>query len=85
MARGISTQRRSGRTLALRRVIDKGTPYPEMIWVRVWRDGTMNVGARTKLAMLDALAALERAGYRCELNGRPGTSGEYVIDVKEVK
>lgn len=31
--------------------------------------------------MMAVKRALEAAGYTCRLNGQPGTSGEYIIDV----
>ncbi len=65
----------------------KGVPGA---WVRVYRDGTIWAGATGECVkwsvggerMLAVKAALESAGYICELNGKPGTSGEHIIDVK---
>lgn len=71
----------NARTKALRAIV-RTLRWPEFVWVRVWKDGTTNVGARNRRAMLDALRALEAAGYVCECNGKPGTSGEFTIDVK---
>lgn len=53
-------------------------------WVRVFRDGTTWAGVHeSNLACLGKVKALlERAGYVCECNGKPGTSGEHIIDVK---
>lgn len=31
--------------------------------------------------MHELKAALEARGYRCELYGKPGTSGEFIVDV----
>jgi hypothetical protein len=52
-------------------------------WVWVFRDGTKWVGStrRSTKATAEVKAALEAAGYRCECNGTPGTSGEFIIDV----
>lgn len=61
-------------------------------WVRVYKDGQCWAGARGngyptgetgKRLMLDAKRRLEAAGYRCECNGKPGTSGEFIIEVFE--
>lgn len=58
-------------------------------WVRVYRDGTAWAGCASEFTkcsvggerMMAVKAALEAAGYRCEPNGKPGTSGEHIIDV----
>lgn len=58
-------------------------------WVRVYRDGTAWAGCASEFTrssvggerMMAVKSALEAAGYRCELNGKPGTSGEHIIDV----
>lgn len=58
-------------------------------WVRVYGDGTAWAGCMGEFVkysvggerMMSVKTALEAAGYRCELNGTPGTSGEHIIDV----
>lgn len=59
-------------------------------WVRAYRDGTAWAGCQGEFVkwsvggekMMSVKAALEAAGFTCELNGKPGTSGEHIIDVK---
>jgi len=58
-------------------------------WVRNYGGGKAWCGVRGEFVpwsvggepMLRAKAALEAAGFRCALNGRPGSSGENTIDV----
>ncbi len=52
-------------------------------WVRRWRDGEVWVGAEyASEARRDALSSrLKDAGYTVRHIGKPGTSGEYVIDI----
>jgi len=59
-------------------------------WVRVYKDGKALAGCKGEFVnwsvggepMMAVKSALEAAGYTCELNGKPGTSGEHIIDVK---
>jgi len=57
-------------------------------WVREYHDGMIAASCsgaigRTNTArgMAEVRAALEAAGYRCEANGKPGTSGQFTLDV----
>jgi hypothetical protein len=58
-------------------------------WVRVYRDGSAWAGCRGEFVnwsvggdkMRAVKRAIEDAGFRCGLNGAPGTSGEFIIDV----
>lgn len=51
-------------------------------WVSVSRDEKrIWAGARRDATTAEVREALESAGYRCEMNGAPGTSGEHIIDV----
>lgn len=52
-------------------------------WIRRWRDGTIWAGhlSHTELTMFQVKAAIEKAGFICRCNGKPGTSGEFIIDV----
>ncbi|HRQ13054.1 MAG TPA: hypothetical protein PK205_07095 [Promineifilum sp.] len=62
-------------------------------WFRVYRDGSIWAGRHgiatrwsvggNRLAELKQ--ALEHNGFRCELNGKPGTSGEFIIDVYNLR
>lgn len=66
--------------LDLREAIgDVGFPF----WVRCYRDGDMWVGAmHFSPERRDALKAkLEAKGFRTACNGRPGTSGEGIVEV----
>lgn len=59
-------------------------------WVRVYDDGTIWAGRLGEFVnwsvggerMLEVKRALESAGYICELNGTPGTSGAHTITVR---
>ena len=52
-------------------------------WVRCWRDGEVSVGAIHAAAhRRDALSErLTEKGYRVQHVGKPGTSGEYVLEI----
>jgi hypothetical protein len=52
-------------------------------WVRVFPSGTAAwAGAeRNRASCMAVRAALEARGYRCECRGKPGTEGEYIVDV----
>lgn len=52
-------------------------------WVRVWRDGKIWCGLHNSTGWgLGALKdRLEDRGYRVEQNGKPGTEGEFILDV----
>jgi len=57
-------------------------------WVReyadgsIWASGTGGIGKSSSAdGMHEVKHALEAAGYRCEVTGKPGTSGEFVLDV----
>lgn len=53
-------------------------------WVRVFQDGSVWVGANSpsERRMMILKEALEVAGYKCECNGKSGTAGQYIIEVK---
>ncbi len=54
-------------------------------WLRRWKDGTIWAGhtSQTEMTMLRVKAAIEKAGFICHCNGRPGTAGEFIIDVEQ--
>ena len=66
------------------REIRKHVAHIPDVWVRVWRDGEIWVGVRHHLDRRAGITeALTSAGYRCECNGEPGTSGAYIVNVIE--
>ena len=54
-------------------------------WVRAWRDGTVWAGVHGLGEGPDGMervaTALTKAGYQVKCNGKPGTAGEYIVDV----
>lgn len=58
-------------------------------WVRNFGDGRAWAGCASEFSrcsvggerMMAVKAALEAAGYKCALNGKPGTEGAHIIDV----
>ena len=56
----------------------------EGAWVRVYRDGTAWAGIRTLGSPSDprpVMTALTAAGFKCEMRGKPGTSGADIVDI----
>ena len=74
------------KTKRLANELRKQIASPEIdfdFWVRKWRDGGVWVGpnygsARRCEVLCSRLHAL---GYETAMNGKPGTSGEYVIEI----
>lgn len=54
-------------------------------WIRRWKDGTIWAGhtSNTEMTMFRLKATLEAAGFVCHCNGKPGTAGEFIIDVEQ--
>jgi hypothetical protein len=52
-------------------------------WVRCWRSGEVWAGCHgdSKVRSDRVREALEAAGYRCSMDGRPGSAGEFIINV----
>ncbi len=68
-------------TRELKRVL---RDYPHKTWCRTWNDGEIWVGIDSGLAKHrtpELAEFLNERGYRAEMNGKPGTSGEFIIDV----
>jgi len=64
------------------RPILAGLPFKT--WIRGARDGTAWVGPEYAFNMAkseEIAALLRRHGFACELKGKPGTSGQYIVDV----
>jgi predicted TIM-barrel enzyme len=53
------------------------------VWVRCWADGVIWCGAEygSEMRSREIEAALARAGYQTRRSGRPGTSGEYIVEI----
>lgn len=61
------------------------TERPVLEWYVCGRpDNTAWVSPKCDSDRIKLKAILERAGYRCECNGKPETSGQWIIDVLEV-
>lgn len=56
-------------------------PFP--FWVRKWRDGEIWVGAEhgSESKCTAIVTALEGAGYFCVTYGKPGTEGQWVVEI----
>jgi len=71
------------------RAIRKIIRHIENAWVREYSNGTIAAGAghglgpgyTSESGMREVRQALEAAGYRCEANGKPGTEGQFILDV----